>query len=548
MNNFPERPHHPSDDILVRFIDGELELKDAAAVREHLEACWACRADVEEIQWSIRHYIRFHQKRITSPAARPPREWRDFNTRLWHLEDSLRTGSQRPHAGGFEQLREIPFRAAWMAGAFATALIILLFIGMGHSNKLSAMELLQKSIRSESSESSRGNHRVRIRYRDHSFSRVPGDDTRTVAMDSNSASDVKRLLEENQLDWAHPLSARAFERWHDHLREKTDEVTRFPDRYRLRTITYKGLLRRADFEVHASDFHPLQESLDFGEEGVVEITEIEDAEPVLSKSEPPRPVTPLIRRPHVRTLTSEPSIDDSEAKVRMLLHTIGADLQDAVVIHQTGNSIELTGIVNDASRKAELMEQIGNVDGRIHIHVQSAEEAAADTASTIIKPSVSAAKPNFDPPAKAWLEKRYPDPIGREQFVEQAFQLSRNASIRAYALTQLAERYSPVSFNALSPESRVLISRIISDHAIELEKTWAALREHIEPLTGPISPGPNIAEDWQSSAQSCAAATRTADNVLSRLLAESSESGPPFADLVRQLRAALADSCHITPP
>ena len=35
---------HPSADLLLLNLEGELEPKEAAAIEEHMKHCWACRA------------------------------------------------------------------------------------------------------------------------------------------------------------------------------------------------------------------------------------------------------------------------------------------------------------------------------------------------------------------------------------------------------------------------------------------------------------------------------------------------------------------------
>ena len=53
MNKLSSQAEHPSDDILLRYVDGELDSKHTTAVRQHLEACWQCRAATEELQETI---------------------------------------------------------------------------------------------------------------------------------------------------------------------------------------------------------------------------------------------------------------------------------------------------------------------------------------------------------------------------------------------------------------------------------------------------------------------------------------------------------------
>ena len=66
---------HISDEDLLMAIDGELDDEEAAAVEEHLIACWACRTHRQEIEQAIAVYVRVRQRNLDSkiPAAAGPR-------------------------------------------------------------------------------------------------------------------------------------------------------------------------------------------------------------------------------------------------------------------------------------------------------------------------------------------------------------------------------------------------------------------------------------------------------------------------------------------
>ncbi len=65
---------HLSDEELVRSADGELSTERAAEVAAHLEACWDCRARMDEIQSTITGFVRAHHAEFDGqlpPAAGP---------------------------------------------------------------------------------------------------------------------------------------------------------------------------------------------------------------------------------------------------------------------------------------------------------------------------------------------------------------------------------------------------------------------------------------------------------------------------------------------
>src|SRR3974390_3213464 len=56
-------PHdsHPSDQELLRSLDGELPRVDARRVAAHLSSCWSCRARKQELESSIFDCVRAYR-------------------------------------------------------------------------------------------------------------------------------------------------------------------------------------------------------------------------------------------------------------------------------------------------------------------------------------------------------------------------------------------------------------------------------------------------------------------------------------------------------
>ena len=69
MSNLDLR--HPDDGLLLRYLDGELPGRKARQVRTHLEACWQCRTQSEELQNIIRECVRY-RKNVLAPSLPPP--------------------------------------------------------------------------------------------------------------------------------------------------------------------------------------------------------------------------------------------------------------------------------------------------------------------------------------------------------------------------------------------------------------------------------------------------------------------------------------------
>jgi hypothetical protein len=84
---------HIPDEELVRSADGELHPQRAAEIATHLEACWNCRARMEEIQTTITGFVQGHHAEFDAqilPAAGPRALLR---ARLSEMGSAPRNGS-----------------------------------------------------------------------------------------------------------------------------------------------------------------------------------------------------------------------------------------------------------------------------------------------------------------------------------------------------------------------------------------------------------------------------------------------------------------------
>jgi hypothetical protein len=87
---------HPDDRDLIRAADGELNAREAAGVRTHLEACWTCRARQAELQDAVANFMRVYRNNAELPPHAGPRAL---------LKARLEQSARLESAGG-----SIPFR------------------------------------------------------------------------------------------------------------------------------------------------------------------------------------------------------------------------------------------------------------------------------------------------------------------------------------------------------------------------------------------------------------------------------------------------------
>src|SRR5919106_2590863 len=84
QNSSGEWSEHPPREMLLLFVDGELQAKEATQLEMHLEACWPCRVKTQKVEEAIADIIEFDEQVLT-PRFLPPGDWRDFDRLLNQL-------------------------------------------------------------------------------------------------------------------------------------------------------------------------------------------------------------------------------------------------------------------------------------------------------------------------------------------------------------------------------------------------------------------------------------------------------------------------------
>ncbi len=296
---------HPTEETLLACVDGELSEKEAARVRRHLENCWSCRAQLDELEETITLFVNFRSQIQNPLAAPPPNDWGDFDQKLSRLAAAAETGKNSvPRRAGFlGKFRQSfrfgewsPVRKQFGIGATAAVLIVALLWQMVGVRSVSAAELLNNSIRSEQQKIERVNQPVvyqKLRlesagaksvnwetWRDRTNSRYRSaveDDRsgrhfisaafnpeKTDAPDEPVLREVAAILQANRMNAGQPLSAESFQTWRNSLAEKRDEIENLRARdgsqsYILKTIaagaTENGKITEAALTVDAEDWH-----------------------------------------------------------------------------------------------------------------------------------------------------------------------------------------------------------------------------------------------------------------------------------------------------
>ncbi len=91
---------HPEEEQLLRYSDGELPARASSEVRSHLEACWQCRANLEELEQTVGACVRYRSTVLQRHLPAPPAPWTDIYRSFGEIDATFdqpeSPGSNRP--------------------------------------------------------------------------------------------------------------------------------------------------------------------------------------------------------------------------------------------------------------------------------------------------------------------------------------------------------------------------------------------------------------------------------------------------------------------
>jgi hypothetical protein len=412
---------HISSETVLRFIDGELDAKEAAHVRTHLEACWSCRVSADEMQGAIARFINYRDSLYTPAVQPPPHDWRSFPTQLQRQAD-------HPPAAKFlgnliraviETLRSpfpaIPKLGARVAATLMAVLVLMWFLRYDVQS-ISAQELLQH-VEVAQVNQLRGvsrpvvHQRLRLVSAGHTANwEIWGDPLGNRfrdrwEMDSSLTRELRQIFETNHLDWHQPLSALSYSIWRESAGAKRERVTSESNgeflslKTEAREAKAPGQIVQAGLIVRKRDWHPVgQQVLVKGEkadrEYRLEETEFNIAQlnnenaRVFEESGNESPT--LLSSAHAGANSAAPlsvlprpaspaELDAAEMAARVALHDIHADLGEPIEIVRTPTGrVEVRGLAETDQRKVTLVAALQNIP-HLTTNILTLEEVQSQT-------------------------------------------------------------------------------------------------------------------------------------------------------------------------
>src|SRR5215831_9415074 len=239
---------HLDEGVLLQYLDGEVPKRQVRKIQGHLEACWQCRAELEDLQATVNRCVRYRKQVLVPCLPGPPQAWGALD--FGRVDAELATESILSRLGRWlSPWQSVPLRWA-LSGALVLALTFAIVRQLRETPKVEAAALLQKAV-SAGAAHPRTTKRLRIATRSHRLTRVIGS-TRSRA--AAGEREIARLFQSANYDWNDPLSARAYAAWHDALAQKVDEVSSADSAiYSITTTTAGSELVSATLKLRRTD-------------------------------------------------------------------------------------------------------------------------------------------------------------------------------------------------------------------------------------------------------------------------------------------------------
>jgi len=511
MNSKLHVEAHLTEELLIRFLDGELDKRSNDFAARHLDSCWTCRSKHEQLRQAMDRFVQLEEALVDASITSPPREWAGFRDRL------SAAGSQKPPSRG-----PLPRQLTHAFGMLGVALALAVWLLPSAS--VSAKEILERSVASEEPFlKGRPNPLVVQRLRVESAHRAaawslwnapqsrkfqerwdaPGDD--------RLRADLKRLYSANGLDLQHPLSAANHSRWRRSLQQCKDSVLQKGELVGVVTTSnapaQPGEITEAELWVRRSDWHPVRQTFRVAKADATEEyqlvetafhVETLDAENARLFDPAPAATEKMPKRMHAVVPGLEPSsvpaaavpaeigLIETEIEVLALMHEMDADRQDSAEVKRAGDRVQVTAYTSSQDRRLELESHLAAmplVASEIHLLSDSpAPPASGEPVLTRDASSSASEPPLFLQP----LVQQTGSLEIANRIVSDQMELLRRLCIELEAVKNLEERFPAEMRESLPPRSLNRLDGLALDHLDAARHVWLELERNTAPLLAVI--------------------------------------------------------------
>ena len=542
---------HPEEEQLLRYLDGELPAQASSEVRSHLEACWQCRAALEQLQNVVSECVQYRKNVLQRHLPAPPAPWVDLYRHFDEIDASLEPVLF--HRLG--RMLQSPFDSAlrrWAVAAVTLLVLVALFYRYRQTPSVQASELLRKAV-AEAGLHPRKAGRIQIRTGNRRLTRpaVAAQNAPGNAADNDTLNTLQVRFQRANYSWNDPLSARSFETWRDQLNDKQDRVTEQAQGIQVETSSGSSELRRASMTLATADLQPLEAHFEFADREWVEITEVADDATPLTPGGPEAAARAAgsapLRPPALPPATISPAVPKmagagDELQVIAALHDLGADLGEPLETTRSGGEIQVNGIGIAPARQQQIKDALA---GLPHVVLHFSDSAPPPAEPAPPAPSQGSARTDA-----RQLQGRLAEQLGGranlDQIAAEILDSSDAMMARAFALRRLAETFSLQVEPELSSGDRQLLSRLRREHSSALRQQFVRIdttlqsvlprsagKDGLPPDTS-VPPGP-----WQQATEELFQSARRLDKLVGVMFG-AAPSDIPAGQLSVQLKTSLA--------
>ena len=394
----PDTDSHLSDMQLADLFCSELPLLKSWAARRHLAKCAACRVRKQQLEGSrAEHMLEMYRESMDDADITLP-EWprTAFSLQLKLLRRDVPFNKSNS-----------PVHSGWISWPSSSTPVVLtgalagVVVGVSTFSLLSwqrgpditANTLLVRAEKWDVPGAAAGpgvaHQTIEIRNSKQTFKRsiywdVQGKRHPKRAGLSASEEKLRSVFGQAGIDWNQPISASAYQDWHDHQHVRADHIARSGAHLLTLTTTVpNGIVSDESLTVRDTDFHPIKRKVNFRDHETVEIAELDFA--ILpwnavdaSVFEPEEGIVghtvvsspSILPSPHALETPTPEQLDETELSARLILNQHQADSGEQIEIRRLPQAIEVNGLVETDDRKRELIAQLMTVP-RLKVSIQS---------------------------------------------------------------------------------------------------------------------------------------------------------------------------------
>jgi hypothetical protein len=519
---------HPEETVLYLAFAGELSDQDAAQIEAHTRDCRLCQTHLMELERGFAVYEEYRTNVLLPEVQPEPQSFRDFPTRLRELSEERvsESGVRKQTPDFWRRLFPSGVAVRWVSVTAAVmAVVILVTETLLNPARLSAAELLERAAAFQNSSAvhTAGGKRKQARQRVR-ISSGPKAVVRDFQWRVGGSIPNARWQDEADLGkWSAPLTAEGFSLWRNSLAQKKDRVKRNGEQWTLGTTASGNTIREAWIVVRANDFRPTEQHILFSddrrldfEELAFEVTEEQAVERPLRETQ-----DVAGQQPASRTQPSIPKsadLSETELQIRYVMFQKEWDLGEDLEIAKTGNDIAVSGVASSQERAQAMREALGQI-ASVQLDISSPPVSQVGGPPAIRDaPDLK----NASPLLKDALEKVFPIPEQRRDFVDSCLAASDNALAHASALVKLAERYDAGSEASLTLDSQSKLREMLRIHLQRLRAADTQLDPLIQFLTtqatGSVAAGTGT---WRDAMRTLFTQVREQDSLTTALVAGS---------------------------